>query len=111
VSVIVSLAGGALLTVTEGDRWTEPPVKPSPIPGVLRADHELDIQTAYDLRREVLRIAERDEPLALGPSLSYEPITESLFIVVWAGKRKLAAFNPGEVVGIWLKDAVTTEDE
>jgi hypothetical protein len=108
--IIVAMRDGAVFRV-KGDRWTEPPLQPSPIPGVLKADRELDSQTAYDLRREVLRIAQNNEPVALGTGLSYTPITEPLFTEVYAGNRKVASFNPIEVRAVYFEDCAEREDE
>lgn len=99
MSVMVRMMTGTLWKV-KGDRWTEPPVQPSPIPGVLKSDFEVDREMAEEVSREVQVVAERRKYLIHGKNWAYEPIEESLFVVVYDGDRKVAAFNPTEVLMI-----------
>ncbi len=104
MSIIVRMNAGAAYKV-KGDRWTEPPVQPSPFPGVLEhSELELDKQQLAEARQELAACAGRGETPALGRGWHYTSIQESLFIVVYQGDRKAAAFNPTEVDTIYFDD-------
>jgi hypothetical protein len=110
MSVIVRLMSGIAMKV-DGDRWTEPPAQPSPIPGTLKADHEITEQQAADLRVKLLARARDHEGLVLGPGLTYIPIEESLFVIVYRGDDKVASFNPVEVLAVYTEGFAETLEE
>jgi hypothetical protein len=110
MSVIVRLMSGGAMKVN-GDRWTEPPVQPHPIPGVVYVDHEIEMREADQIRHDVRARASNYQPLVGTPGYTYEPIIESLFVVVYRGDDKVASFNPTEVLAVYAEDDVEPVEE